>query len=228
MSVPRAATSRLNLALLLLAVLAGGLLLVLALWPRDGAGSADGRKVANAEVAKAGAEPVGSPVGIAVEPADPHGRVTIPEDHSMTLDVPALARADRVPVETGPGSATAPLRHGALHVEGTGFPWQRGANVYLAAHRLGFPGTKSHLLFWDLPTLQEGDKVLLTDSEGTRYEYRVFRKMGVGPRDVHVAEPVPGKSVVSLQTCTLPDYSGRVVVQAELVAVRPGAASTAE
>jgi len=27
---------------------------------------------------------------------------------------------------------------------------------------------------------------------------------------------VPGKSVVSLQTCTLPDYSRRLVVQGEL------------
>ncbi len=37
-----------------------------------------------------------------------------------------------------------------------------------------------------------------------------------------MTEPVPGKSVVSLQTCTLPDYSQRYVVQAELVDVSGG------
>lgn len=30
-------------------------------------------------------------------------------------------------------------------------------------------------------------------------------------------EPVPGRDVVSLQTCSLPDYAERIVVQAELV-----------
>jgi sortase A len=47
----------------------------------------------------------------------------------------------------------------------------------------------------------------------------VFRSFVVGARDYHVTELVPGKSVVSLQTCTLPDYSERIVVQAELADV---------
>jgi sortase A len=47
----------------------------------------------------------------------------------------------------------------------------------------------------------------------------VFRGFVVGPDDYHVTEPVPGKSVVSLQTCTLPDYSERLVVQGELADV---------
>ena len=38
----------------------------------------------------------------------------------------------------------------------------------------------------------------------------------VDPDAVRVLRPVPGKSVVSLQTCTLPDYSRRLVVQGEL------------
>ena len=44
----------------------------------------------------------------------------------------------------------------------------------------------------------------------------MFRHKFVGSREVSVAEPVPGKSVVSLQICTLPDYAERLVVQAAL------------
>ena len=35
--------------------------------------------------------------------------------------------------------------------------------------------------------------------------------------DLSVAEPVPGKDVLTLQTCTLPDYSKRLITRAELV-----------
>jgi sortase A len=106
-----------------------------------------------------------------------------------------------------------------LHLRCTGFPWQRGTNVYIAGHRMGFPGTKSYLVFWDLNALKSGDKVILTDSDGTRYTYRVFKSFVVDPNALYVTKPVPGKSVVTLQTCTLPDYQQRLIVQAELVDV---------
>ena len=67
--------------------------------------------------------------------------------------------------------------------------------------------------------LQNGDVAILTDADGTRYTYRVFRSFVVDPDDYHVTESVTGKNVVSLQTCTLPDYSERLVVQAELADV---------
>ncbi len=146
-----------------------------------------------------------------------------PADDSMRLTVPAMKRVRAVPVETAPATDKAPLRNGALHVEGTGFPWQEGANVYVAGHRLGFPGTRSHLLFDDLGRLEKGDRVVLEDSEGREYEYAVFRKMVVGPDAVRVTDPVPGESVVSLQTCTLPDYAERLVVQARLREAAPAA-----
>ena len=106
-----------------------------------------------------------------------------------------------------------------LHVNSTGFPWQDGANVYIAGHRMGFPGTASYLVFWDLDNLEAGDKVVLTDADGTRYNYEVFEKFIVNPDAYSVTQPVPGRSVVSLQTCTLPDYSQRLIVQAELTSV---------
>ena len=151
----------------------------------------------------------------------------LPRDKDMTLDVPALKRVSGVPVKTALGTEEAPLRDGALHVAGTGFPWQEGANVYIAGHRVGFPGTKSSLLFWDLDELQVGDMVVLHDSEDRRYEYRVFARRTVDPDDISVTDPIPGKSVVSLQTCTLPDYARRLVVQAELVSAPPDTAAGA-
>ncbi len=104
-----------------------------------------------------------------------------------------------------------------VHVRGTGFPWQRQANVYIAGHRVGYPGTKSNLVFWDLNKVQKGDEILLTDSEGTRYTYKVFEKRIIAPSEVGILRPVKGKNIVSLQTCTLPDYSHRLIVRGELV-----------
>ncbi|HZF59483.1 MAG TPA: sortase, partial [Rubrobacter sp.] len=60
-----------------------------------------------------------------------------------------------------------------------------------------------------------------SDSEGQRYVYRVFERFVVGPDDGSVKEPVPGKNIVSLQTCTLPDYAERLIVRAELVRTLP-------
>ena len=58
-----------------------------------------------------------------------------------------------------------------------------------------------------------------TDANGTRYTYQVFKKQVVGPTAFHVTQPVPGRSVITLQTCTLPDYAERLIVQAELTSV---------
>ncbi len=142
-----------------------------------------------------------------------------PEDSTMTLTVPEMKRVDEVPVYDGPANDEAALHDGALHVNNTGFPWQEGSNVYIAGHRLGFPATKSYLVFWDLDKLENGDEVILTDANGTQYTYHVFDKFVVAPTDVQVMQPVAGRNIVSLQTCTLPDYSERLIVQAELVSV---------
>ena len=142
-----------------------------------------------------------------------------PAQTALKLTVPAMERVKDVPVYDGRGGNKAALRNGTLHVKGTGYPWQRVANVYIAGHRLGLPGTKSHLVFWDLDKLENGDEVILTDANGTTYTYEVFKKFVVSPKAVHVMRPVAGKNIVSLQTCTLPDYSQRLIVQAELKSV---------
>jgi sortase A len=45
----------------------------------------------------------------------------------------------------------------------------------------------------------------------------VTDQLVVDPDNVEVMEPEEGKSLVSLQTCTLPDYEQRLIVQGELV-----------
>ncbi len=146
-------------------------------------------------------------------------RTDPPSKSTMTLTVPAMNRVQEVPVYDGYTGNKEALHDGTLHLRGTGFPWQRGANVYVAGHRLGFPGTKSYLVFWDLNKLENGDEVILTDANGTRYTYEVFKKMIVNPDAFYVTRPVAGKSIVTLQTCTLPDYKQRLIVQAELAGV---------
>ena len=98
------------------------------------------------------------------------------------------------------------LKKSTGHIPATGFPWQRGANTYITGHRIGYEGTNSYLVFYYLDQLAEGDEILLEDSAGTTYTYRVTDQMVVDPGNVEVMESVEGKSLVSLRTCTLPDY----------------------
>ncbi|MDQ3603965.1 MAG: sortase [Actinomycetota bacterium] len=144
-------------------------------------------------------------------------QVKSPESKRLELSVPALDRVDGVPVYDAPQSGYEEALHdGVVHVRGTGFPWQDVANVYIAGHRVGYPGTKSNLVFWDLDELEKGDEIFLTDAEGTRYTYEVFEKRVISPDTTNILRPTKGKNIISLQTCTLPDYSHRLIVQGEL------------
>ena len=140
-----------------------------------------------------------------------------PEDKTLELTVPAMARIenDDIPYTTGTDEE-ALKTHAAIHLEGTGFPWDRTANVYIAGHRLGYPNTESWLTFWDLSNVVVGDKIYVTDANGTKYTYHVFKTFVVSPSNTHVTDTRPGKNIVTLQTCTLPDYKQRLIVQGEL------------
>lgn len=142
---------------------------------------------------------------------------------TLKLTIPQMSRVEDLNVYDAPWDDESALAAGAQHVDSTGFPWEDEANVYIAGHRLGFPGTDSYLVFYDLDKLKEGDEVFLTDSDGARYTYEVFNNYVADPYDWSVTEPVPGKNIVTLQTCTLPDYTERVIVQAELTKVEPAA-----
>jgi sortase A len=142
---------------------------------------------------------------------------TGPEDKTLELTVPAMSRIenDAIPYTTG-NDEEALKTHAAIHLEGTGFPWNNEANVYIAGHRLGYPNTESWLTFWDLSSVGVGDDIYVTDANGTKYTYNVFKTFVVRPSDTHVTDSQPGKNIVTLQSCTLPDYKQRLIVQGEL------------
>ena len=140
-----------------------------------------------------------------------------PEDTTLMLDVPKMERVQGVEIPNGLGTDEELLRNNsAIHLEGTGYPWEEEANVYIAGHRLGYADTASYLAFYDIDKLQNGDEIYVTDAEGRKYTYVVFKQMIVEPTDLYVLDPIEGKNIVSLQACTLPDYSKRIIVQAEL------------
>jgi sortase A len=144
-----------------------------------------------------------------------------PSNKTLRMTIPKMAqiRNDTVPYSVSEDSK-AFHDHAAVHLRGTGNPWDAQANVYIAGHRLGFPGTNSWLTFWDLNVLRKGDRIYLKDAAGDHYVYKVFKKFIVGPDEVSVTRPLKGRNIVSLQTCTLPDYSERLIVQAEKVSAR--------
>ena len=142
-----------------------------------------------------------------------------PEDKMLRVTIPGMARVRGATVPYAAGDdEDAFRRHAGVHLAGTGDPWDREANVFIAGHRLGYPNTDSWLAFWDLNNLETGDRIFVTDSNGRRYVYRVFKDFIVDPTDVYVTEPVEGKNLLTLQTCTLPDYSRRLIVRAVRVA----------
>ncbi len=155
----------------------------------------------------AGAIPAVKPFNLGRDPGGP-------DDKTLYLTVPALGLAD-VPVYDSVKDEK--LKKSIVHIPATGFPWQKGANTYIAGHRLGYEGTGSYLIFYYLDQLAEGSEILLEDEAGTTYKYRVIGQKTVDPDNVGVMEPEEGKSLVSLQTCTLPDYKQRLIVQGELV-----------
>jgi sortase A len=145
--------------------------------------------------------------------------VNVPEDKTLRITVPQMSRVRNSPVPYARGTDEEAFRNNtAVHLRGTGFPWQRQANVYIAGHRLGYVGTPSFLAFWDLDEVDVGDRIYIRDAMGRRYVYKVFKDFIVDPTDVYVTQPLKGRNIVTLQTCTLPDYSRRLIIQAERVA----------
>ena len=146
------------------------------------------------QIERAVEEPVGNE-------ASASASASAPADAMMSLSVPAMGISDIPVVE---GTSEASLSQGAGHVPGTGYPWVPGSNTYIAGHRIGYPGTPSDHVFWNLPNLGQGDQILLTDSNGTTYTYAVSEIFEVSPTDLSVTAPTGG-DVVSLQTC-IEDY----------------------
>ena len=146
----------------------------------------------------------------------------VPADTTMYLTIPAIGLYDIPVIE---GTSEAVLSQGVGHVPGTGYPWAPGSNTYIAGHRLGYPGTVSDHVFWNLPSLAIGDQVILEDSLGQAYTYQVSEILEVPPSDMSVTGST-GSDMVSLQTCIEnygdywtpgPNWFARYIVRAHMV-----------
>ena len=56
----------------------------------------------------------------------------------------------------------------------------------------------------------------LGDRLGNAYEYRVSEVFLVESNDDWVVDPVRGRGMVTLQTCTMPYFENRLIVRADL------------
>jgi sortase A len=152
------------------------------------------------------------------EVADANGSRSFSPQHDadMTLTVPAIGLND-VPVINS--NTQAALDQGVIHLPATDMPWDdaQSKNVYLAGHRLGYEGTGSRLVFYNLNKLKKGDTVTLKDSSGTAYNYRVSEVFVAESNADWAADPVRGRDIVTLQTCTMLDFRNRLIVRADRV-----------
>ncbi len=153
--------------------------------------------------------------------------IPTPPTNDLWFSIPALGLYDNYVTDTNDFSA---MDYGAIKLANSGFPWQEGANTYIAAHRLGWPGTASHHQFYNLPMLGIGDVIYLGDVNGTTYTYRVSGFKEIAPNETWVTGPQAGRDMISLQTCienygdywTMgPNWYVRYVVQADRVSVTP-------
>jgi sortase A len=163
----------------------------------------------------------------AAQMPDPKKRSAIPTPptNDLWMSIPALGLYDNYVTNTDAHSA---LDYGAVKLPGSGFPWEDNSNTYIAAHRLGWPGTASDHQFYNLPLLAKGDVVYLGDVNGTTYTYEVTGFKEITPDENWVTAPQAGRDMVSLQTCienfgdywTMgPNWYVRYIVQADRVSV---------
>ena len=141
----------------------------------------------------------------------------LPPGAIMGLTIPAIGIYN-APVFDSDGQWA--LTNGVGHVPDTSLPWSETPqrNVYIEGHRIGWPATGSHLVFYHLNKLSSGDEVVLKNRDGEAYSYRVSEKLRVNPDDVWVMGEVVGRDMVTLQTCTpIPTFEKRLIVRADRV-----------
>ena len=138
-----------------------------------------------------------------------------PPSKKLMLTVPRLGLKD---VKVGDSPDQSYLdREGIMHLSGTGLPYQKGSNTYIAAHAIGYAESRVTYAFRDLEDMKKGDRVIVRDAAGKTFTYRVYESMIVDPSDFWVTKPVEAKKVVTLQTCW-PELSfeKRLIVRAEI------------
>jgi sortase A len=191
-------------------------------------------RVAQAPEAASGQEKNEVDKEAAQEP-DPKKRsaTPTPPTNDLWISIPALGLYDVYVTNTsdpreGHAGPETPLDYGLIKLAHTDYPWQPNANTYIVGHRLGWPGTGSYHIFYNLPLLANGDVIYLGDANGTTYTYEVTEFHEITPDETWVTTPKPGRDMVSLQTCienfgdywTMgPNWYVRYIVQADRVSV---------
>ncbi len=139
-----------------------------------------------------------------------------PRDTRLLLSVPRLGIEDAA-VGDSPDQSYLD-REGIMHLSGTGFPYERGSNTYIVGHAADYDASRVPNVFSNLKGLQQGDTISLRDTLGRTYKYRAYQYFIVNPTDVWITEPVPGKEIISLQTCyPAPSFEKRLIIRAERV-----------
>ncbi len=157
------------------------------------------------------------PTGGQIESTREPRRYDLPGGTTLGLTIGSIGLYDVPVLRSNTQSA---LDNGVIHARGTSMPWSGTPerNVYLAGHRLGWPGTGSHLVFYRLGELDKGDEIALKSRDGRRYVYRVTDAFVVNPDDAWVMGRIRGRDMLTLQTCTpIPGFQKRLIVRAERV-----------
>jgi sortase A len=139
----------------------------------------------------------------------------LPPGAIMSLTINTLG------LNSGPvlsSNTTRALDQGVIHLPNTSLPWSETPerNVYIAGHRLGWPRTGSHLIFYRLNELKGGERITLRGATGKRYDYRVIDSFAVWPDENWVTGRVRDRDLLTLQTCTpIPTFEKRLIIRAE-------------
>src|SRR5829696_5573292 len=174
--------------------------------------------------AEAEAADLEADLAIKEEEAQDEAAPVVPDSSITYLTIPKLGIANTLVSDDV--SEEGGLALGVGRLPGTGFPWVPGSNTYIAGHRIGYPGTPSDHIFFNLPSMALGDEFTLTDSLGQTYVYAVTEVLQVEPTDLAVTAPT-GSDTVSLQVCienygdftTLgPNWNVRLIVRGVRVA----------
>ena len=144
-------------------------------------------------------------------------RYDLPSGAIMGLTIKAI---DLYNVPVFNSASESALSQGVIHEPETSLPWSNTPqrNVYIAGHRLGYYGTQSRLVFYNLDKLRKGDLIVLKNRDGEAYRYRVSEAFVTDPTDVWVMGQVRERDMVTLQTCTpYPTFDKRLIVRADRV-----------
>jgi sortase A len=154
------------------------------------------------------------------EQANPSQRASLQDEAdssggTMTLTIPKLGLED-VPVPTA-DSQVALDREGIIRLKESGVPWEEGSNTFIVGHALGFLWTRTTYVFYELNKLKPGDEIIAKDQADNEYTFKVYDRVTVKPEDFWVTYPIPGKTTISLQTCTpIPTFENRLIIRGEL------------